>query len=42
MDTFYKELLKLREDFEIKNKDLSEWKMKMGTDLVNFYKKYDT
>jgi hypothetical protein len=34
MDTFYKELLKMREDFEFKNKDLAEWKSKIGTDLM--------
>ena len=42
MDTFYKELLKMREDFEIKNKDLADWKQKLGADLLNFYKKYDS
>lgn len=42
MDTFYKELLKMREDTETKNKDLADWKQKLGTDLLNFYKKYDT
>ena len=26
MDTFYKELLKMREDMDIKNKDLGDWK----------------
>ena len=26
MDTFYKELLKMREDFDIKNKDMADWK----------------
>lgn len=40
MDTFYKELLKMKEDSDIKNKDLGEWKTKMGQDLVNFYKRY--
>lgn len=40
METFYKELIKMREDGEIKAKDLNEWKTKMGQDLMNFYKKY--
>lgn len=30
MDTFYKELLKVREDFDGKNKDLADWKQKLG------------
>jgi hypothetical protein len=34
MDTFYKELLKVREDFDFKNKDFGDWKTKIGTDLV--------
>lgn len=42
MDTFYKELLKIREDFDGKNRDLADWKTKLSTDLLNFYKKYDT
>lgn len=42
MDTFYKELLKLREDTDLRGKELLEWKGKLGTDLLNFYKKYDT
>ena len=42
MDTFYKELLKIREDFDGKNRDLGDWKTKLSTDLLNFYKKYDT
>eukprot|EP00347_Sterkiella_histriomuscorum_P008751 403343892 len=41
MDTFYKELLKMREDFDVKNTDLADWKQKLGQDLLNFYKKYD-
>ena len=41
MDTFYKELLKLREDNDSKGSELSEWKQKLGIDLLNFYKKYD-
>lgn len=41
MDTFYKELLKMREDFDSKNRDLTDWKSKLGSDLLNFYKKYD-
>jgi len=41
MDTFYKELLKLREDAEQKSGDLADWKTKIGTDLVQFYRKYD-
>jgi hypothetical protein len=41
MDTFYKELLKLREDTETRDKELVEWKGKLGSDLLNFYKKYD-
>ena len=42
MDTFYKELLKIREDQEGKAKELAEWKTKLGQDLLNFYKKYDS
>jgi hypothetical protein len=42
MDTFYKELLKMREDHELKNKDLNDWKSNLGSDLLNFYKKYDS
>jgi uncharacterized protein YukE len=42
MDTFYKELLKIRDEFDHKNKDLADWKSKMGNDLVAFYKKYDS
>ena len=42
MDTFYKELLKLREDADSRGKDLAEWKTRLGGDLLNFYKKYDT
>lgn len=42
MDTFYKELLKMREDFDFKNTDLGDWKSKMGNDLLAFYKKYDS
>jgi len=42
MDTFYKELLKIREDQEGKGKELAEWKTKLGQDLLNFYKKYDS
>lgn len=41
MDTFYKELLKMREDFDVKNSELADWKQKLGQDLLNFYKKYD-
>jgi len=41
MDTFYKELIKMREDFDFNNKDLVDWKQKLGQDLLNFYKKYD-
>ncbi len=41
MDTFYKELMKMREDFDGKNKELGDWKHKLGQDLLNFYKKYD-
>jgi len=39
MDTFYKELLKVREEQENKGKELGEWKQKLGQDLLNFYKK---
>jgi hypothetical protein len=42
MDTFYKELLKVREEQENKGKELGEWKQKLGQDLLNFYKKYDS
>jgi len=41
MDTFYKELLKIREDFDSKNKDITDWKQKLGQDLLNFYKRHD-
>ncbi len=34
MDTFYKELLKIREDFDYKNNDLGDWKTKIGADLI--------
>jgi hypothetical protein len=42
MDTFYKELLKLKEESEGKSRELADWKQKLGQDLLNFYKKYDT
>lgn len=42
MDTFYKELLRVREESETKSKELADWKQKLGTDLLNFYKKYDS
>lgn len=41
MDTFYKELLKVKEESEGKSRELAEWKTKLGADLLNFYKKYD-
>ncbi len=41
MDTFYKELLKVREEGEGKSRELAEWKTKLGQDLLNFYKRYD-
>lgn len=34
MDTFYKELIKMREDIDTKDSDLVDWKQKIGTDLV--------
>jgi hypothetical protein len=34
MDTFYKELLKMREDGDIKQRDLNDWRNKMSTDLI--------
>jgi hypothetical protein len=42
MDTFYKELLKVREEQDGKGRELAEWKTKLGQDLLNFYKKYDS
>lgn len=42
MDSFYKELLRVRETSEEKSRELAEWKQKLGGDLLNFYKKYDT
>jgi hypothetical protein len=42
MDTFYKELLKVREESDTKSKDLADWKQRLGADLLAFYKKYDT
>ena len=42
MDTFYKELLKLKEESDSRGKELGDWKQKLGGDLLNFYKKYDT
>lgn len=42
MDTFYKELLKVKEESEGKSRELAEWKTKLGSDLLNFYKKYDS
>lgn len=34
MDTFYKELLKMREDFDAKNSEVQEFKHTLGQDLV--------
>ena len=42
MDTFYKELLKQKEDSEGKARDLADWKKKLGADLLAFFNKYDT
>lgn len=42
MDTFYKELLKITEESESRGKELAEWKQRLGGDLLNFYKKYDS
>ena len=42
MDTFYKELLRVREEGDTRSKEMSEWKQRLGQDLLNFYKKYDT
>ena len=41
MDTFYKELLRVREEGDSRSKEMSEWKQRLGQDLLNFYKKYD-
>ena len=41
MDTFYKELLRVREEGESRAKDMADWKQRLGGDLLNFYKKYD-
>jgi hypothetical protein len=38
MDTFYKELLKLREDADSRGKDLAEWKTRLGGDYLTFIK----
>ena len=38
MDSFYKELLRVRETSEEKSRELAECKQKLGGDLLNFYK----
>ena len=42
MDTFYKELLKMREEGDVKTREMNDWRTKMSGDLIAFYKKYDT
>jgi hypothetical protein len=42
MDTFYKELLRVREEGDTRSKEMSDWKQRLGQDLLNFYKKYDS
>lgn len=42
MDTFYKELLKVREEADTRGRELADWKQRLGSDLLAFYKKYDT
>jgi len=41
MENFYKQLLNTREDFDLKNKELAEWKSNLGQDFVAFIKKYE-
>ena len=41
MDTFYKELIKMKDDSDNNGKEISEQRNKMNTDLLQFYKKYD-
>ena len=41
MDTFYKELIKIREEQDSKAHELNDWRQKMSNDLIAFYKKYD-
>ena len=41
MDTVYKELMKVREDYDYRLQELDEWKGKLAGDLLNFYKKVD-
>ena len=41
MDTFYKELIKMKEETDSKGRELNDWRTKMSNDLVQFYKKYD-
>ena len=42
MDTFYKELLRVREEGDTRSKEIADWKQRLGQDILNFYKKYDT
>lgn len=41
METFYKDLSKVREDLDSNVKDTNEWKTKMGSEFITFYQKYD-
>ena len=39
MDTFYKELIRVREESDTRAREISEWKTRLGGDLLQFYKK---
>jgi len=41
-DNFYKELMKLREEFDKNGEELAEWKQNLGEDFVTFIKKYES
>ena len=41
METVYKEVMTIREDYETRIKEVEEWKQKLGVDLENFYSKFD-
>ena len=41
MDSFYKELVRLRDDSEVKEKEYLEWKGQLGKDLLQFYQKQE-
>lgn len=41
MDSFYKELVRLRDEGEINQKEYLEWKGHLGKDLLQFYQKQE-